>query len=167
MTHTLPARGYTLVELIVSVGLFSLVMTLAAGAYFITINVNRHAQGVSTGIDSISFVVERMARSIRTGSNYSSDFDSTFSFTDSSEQTVVYRLSGETIEEVIDGQVRSLTDPSSVSITHMRFYLSGSAPSDNEQPRVTIVIGGNTSTGAGKTETFLVETGATMRGIDL
>jgi prepilin-type N-terminal cleavage/methylation domain-containing protein len=171
-------RGYTLVELIVSVGLFSIVMTLAAGAYFITINANRQAQGVATGVDSISFVVERMARTIRTGSSYSCastlgagdcpNGGSDFSFKNVSGQTVAYSLNGSMIQESINGGVaRSLTDVSSVTITSMRFYLSGSSSADTVQPHVTLVIGGTASTGPGKTETFLIETGATMRGIDI
>lgn len=65
------SRGYTLVELVVAVGLFALIMTLASGAYLIMINLNRQAQGVSTGINSLSFALESMTRSIRTGTNYS------------------------------------------------------------------------------------------------
>ena len=62
--------GYTLVELIVAVGLFALVMLLAAGAYLMMIGVNRQAQGIATGIDNLSFALETMTRSIRTGTNY-------------------------------------------------------------------------------------------------
>jgi type II secretory pathway pseudopilin PulG len=168
-------RGYTLVELIVSVGLFALVMTLSAGAYFITINANRQAQGVATGIDSLSFVIERMARSIRTGSNYSClgagdcGGGAEFSFVDAGGKAITYRLdsAGSAIEEIGPTETRTLTDTSSVIITSMQFYLSGSSPSDTKQPRVTIVIGGTASVGPGKTKAFLIETGATMRGIDI
>ncbi len=172
------ARGYTLIELIVSVGLFSLVMTLSAGAYFITISANRQAQGVANGIDTISFVVERVARSIRTGTGYSCavvlgagdcpNGSSSFSFLNAEGQTVAYSLSSSAIQESVNGGgARVLTDVSSITITHLQFYLSGSSVADTTQAHVTIVVGGTTSTGAGKTETFLIETGATMRGIDI
>jgi prepilin-type N-terminal cleavage/methylation domain-containing protein len=172
MTSSHSSRGYTLVELIVSVGLFSLVMTLAAGAYFIMINVSRQAQGVTTGLDSISFVAERMARSIRTGSEYELSGNE-FSFTDRTRTgdpiTITYRLDNGEIEEGVDNTTTNLTDSSSVTIDHMQFYLSGEDPGpiDKKQPQVTIVIGGSISTGAGNTETFLIQTGATMLGIDL
>jgi Tfp pilus assembly protein PilW len=178
MTSSYYYRGYTLVELIVSVGLFSLVMTLSAGAYYITMNANRQAQGVASGIDSLSFVAERVARTIRTGTQYSCSTvlgagdcpngGSSFSFRDVSGQTVTYSLGGSAIQESINGGLaRALTDAVSVSVTHLQFYLSGSSAADTIQPRVIMVIGGTTSTGAGTTETFLIETSATMRGIDI
>ncbi|HVM58918.1 MAG TPA: prepilin-type N-terminal cleavage/methylation domain-containing protein, partial [Candidatus Paceibacterota bacterium] len=62
--------GYTLVELIVAMGLFAIIMTLSTGAYLIMISVNRHAQAISTGIDNLSFALEDMTRTIRTGTVY-------------------------------------------------------------------------------------------------
>ena len=59
-----------------------------------------------------------------------------------------------------------LTDPA-VNVTSLEFYVSGTTPGDAYQPHVTITISGTVSSGQGKTEPFSVETGATMRGIDL
>ena len=63
-------RGYTLIELIVAVGLFSFVMTLVSGAYFLMIGINRQAQSIATGINNLSFALETMSRTIRTGYDY-------------------------------------------------------------------------------------------------
>ena len=68
--HRKISKGFSLVELIVAVGLFDIVMSLATGAYLIMISVNRQAQGLATGIDNLSFALESMARTIRTGTNY-------------------------------------------------------------------------------------------------
>ncbi|MDE1945523.1 MAG: prepilin-type N-terminal cleavage/methylation domain-containing protein, partial [Patescibacteria group bacterium] len=66
MTKTF-SRGYTLIELIVAIGLFAVVMTLASGAYLIMIGVNRETEGLATGIDNLSFVLESMTTAMRTG----------------------------------------------------------------------------------------------------
>lgn len=168
--------GYTLVELIVAVGLFSLVMLLASGAYLLMIGIGRQAQGTATGINNLSFALEAMTRTIRTGSGYNCgglgdcpNGASTFSFTDANGVPISYTLSGSTIEQTKNGGQSALTD-SSVTVSSLTFYAFGtpSARQGNyQQPRVTVVVSGSVSSGPGKTESFTVETGATMRGSDL
>src|SRR3989338_11534095 len=64
-------RGYTLIELIIAVGLFALIMMLASGAYLVMIGINRQVQSIATGIDNLAFALETMTRTIRTGTSYS------------------------------------------------------------------------------------------------
>ena len=169
------SRGYTLVELIVSVGIFALVMLLASGAYLMMISLNQHAQSIATGIDNLSFAVETMTRTIRTGNNYNCgnigdcpNGASSFSFKSASGVATTYSLAGSSIQETTGSSAQMLTDPS-VSISSLLFYASGTGkpPADYQQPHVTIIISGTVSYGAGKTEPFTVETGATMRGSDI
>ena len=164
------SKGYTLVELIIAVGLFALIMMLASGAYLVMIGVNRQVQGIATGIDNLAFALETMTRTIRTGAGYScpggaSDcIVNNFSLTDADGTPVTYAIS----DGVITQNGVALTDPS-VNVSSLAFYASGTRkpPSDYLQSRVTIVISGTVSSGPGKTEEFTVETGATMRGTDI
>jgi hypothetical protein len=146
-------------------------MMLVSGAYLMMISVTRQAQGLSTGIDNLSFTLETMTRTIRTGTNYSCgggdcSGGTIFSVTNSSGTIMTYKLSSGAITQnnVI------LTDPS-VNVTSLVFYVSGthslSSNGDTNQPHVTITASGTVSSGPGKTEPFWIETGATMRGIDL
>ena len=41
-------RGFTLIEMIVAVGLFAMVAMIASGAYLIMISANREAQAITT-----------------------------------------------------------------------------------------------------------------------
>lgn len=162
------ARGYTLIELIVAVGLFALVMMLVSGAYITVIGLTEQAQGMATGIDNLSFALETMTLTIRTGTNYSCNGGgdcsggAAFSVKNSSGTTISYALSNGTITQ----NSVAITDPS-VNVTSLAFYVSGTTKGDAYQPHVTIVIAGTVSYGPGKTGPFSVETGATMRGIDL
>ncbi len=176
MKHT-PHRGYTLIELIVSVGLFALVMTLAAGAYLTIIGINRQAQGIASGIDNLSFALETMTRTIRTGTTYGCPVAGTdcsggptFSVKNSSGTTESYTSTGGAITQTIGGVAVSLTD-ASVTITSLTFYSTGvqsySTNGDTHQARVTILISGTVVSGPGKTLPFSIETGATMRGTDI
>lgn len=164
--------GYTLIELIVAVGLFALVMTLASGGYLMMIAANRQAQAVTTGVNNLSFALETMTRTIRTGSNYSCNGGgdcsqgTVFSVVDTGGQSVTYALSGGSIVRTKSGIAIPLTDPS-VTVTSLTFSAVGTAPTDAVQAHVRIVASGTVSAGPGKTQSFVIETGATMRGTDL
>ena len=164
-------QGYTLIELVVAVGLFALIMTLVSGAYIMMISINRQAQGISTGIDNLSFALETMTRTIRTGTNYNDGVDclgcTSFSVYDTSGTKIIYTRSvDQNGKGTITQKGISLTDPS-VNVTDLKFYVSGTTPHDASQPHVTIVVSGIVSSDQGKTESFTVETGATMRLLDL
>ena len=160
--------GYTLIELVVAIGLFALVMTLASGGYLMMIATNRQAEALSTGINNLSFAIESMTRDIRTGSGYCATgcSSTSFSFTDAGGSKVTYGFSGGALTK----NGAALTDPS-VTVSSLTFYTSGlssyTASGDRYQPNVTIVVSGSVSSGPGKTSSFTVESGATMRGTDI
>ncbi len=164
-------RGYTLIELIVAVGLFALIMTLVSGAYIVMIGITERQQSSATGIDNLAFALETMTRSIRTGTDYSCNSGrdcsggTTFSVKNSSGTTMTYSLVNGTI---MQNDV-PLTDPS-VTISSLLFYVTGTIPvssGDYNQPHVTIIVAGTVPSGKGSTESFSVETAATMRVPDL
>lgn len=177
MTH----RGYTLIELMVAVGLFALIMTLASGAYLVMIGINRQTQNITAGINDLSFALETMTRNIRLGYGYTCPTGTNdctidasannFSFNNEHDKLVKYSrdISAFAIQQEVDGDgvLIPLTDSSAVKVTSLTFYVSGTGKLDNAQPHVTITVSGTIDTGHGKTEPFTVETGATMRGTDL
>ena len=169
-------RGYTLVELIIAVGLFALVMLLASGSYLMMINLNRQTQSVATGIDSLSFAIETMVRNIRTGTVYNcggtgdcENGSNSFTFKNASGLTVTYNLSDAAIRQTVVNTTSVLTDPA-ITVSSLMFYAAGTSPADlgdYNQPRVTIVVSGTVVSGPASTQPFHIETGATMRGTDL
>lgn len=175
-------RGFTLIELIVAVGLFAVVMTLASGAYLLMINVNRQTQSITTGINNLSFALQTMTYKIRTGTAYNcatlGDCNAgiSFSFRSSEGPIVTYTRVVDSngngkIQETTGATVNDLTDPS-VNISSLTFYASGTKSEQGNdlqhmQPRVTIIIKGTVPSGPVTSEPFTVETGATMRGSDL
>src|SRR3989344_4209674 len=84
--------GYTLIELVVAVGVFALIMTLASGAYLIMIGVNRQAQSTATGIHNLSFVLESLTRTARTGTAYNLESASSFSLMSQDDTKLTYSL---------------------------------------------------------------------------
>ncbi len=182
MSKLRTSRGYTLIELVVAVGLFALVMTLASGSYLLMVDLTRQAQGISTGINNLSFVLETMTRSIRTGTSYNCgafgvdclDGEDSFSFRDSNGTDITYAQGAQgpdgSIGTIVKNGTIILTDPA-ISVSSLMFYVSGTGTitsGDFAQPYVTISISGTVSSGPRKKpQVFAIQTGATMRGIDL
>ena len=175
-------NGFTLVEILVAVGLFAVVMTIVTGAYLTLIAASRQSQTIATGVDNASFALEKMTRSILSGSEYScgsdlgdgncygGDYGTSFTFKDVNNRKVTYRIDNGVIQEIIDdGTPVDLTDPTEVDVTALSFQLSGSAPTptDYVQPVVTIHVSGTVSAGKGVTKDFYLGSFFVMRSIDI
>lgn len=178
------AKGFTLVELMVSVGLFAIVMMLAAGAYLVVIRVNQQAQGNTTAINNLAFALDSMVRTIRTGTGYGcisagadcpSGGSSFYVTAEGALSPTHYYLNGpagaQYIVKTVSGATYPITDPANVKITSLTFILKGaqsySASGDLGQPYVTILVTGTVLVGPNKTQSFTVQTSAVMRGTDL
>jgi prepilin-type N-terminal cleavage/methylation domain-containing protein len=68
--HPAGKRGFTLIEMLVSITIFSIVMTLALGALLALSVADRKAETLKSAIDNITFALDSMSRAIRTGQNY-------------------------------------------------------------------------------------------------
>ncbi len=63
-------RGFTLIEMLVSVAVFSMVMVVALGALLALSEANRKAQLLSEATNNFNSAIDSMSRTIRTGSMY-------------------------------------------------------------------------------------------------
>lgn len=188
MTHV-SQKGFTLVELLVSVGVFAVVAVLITGAYITVLGYARHAEAITSATNNLAFALENMTRNIRMGSQYSCVMvvgdcsgDTAFTFMNDSGVQVTYAHSAPTINlngsitQTIGGVTYDLTDrsvntaslrASFVTVTNLRFYLTGSSPSDVLTPMVRIVVTGSVRGYGNVPVPFTLETLAIMRGIDL
>jgi type II secretory pathway pseudopilin PulG len=70
VTFVTNTAGFTLIEILVSLGIFIVAMTLISGAVLSVLDLNRKAQSEKTAIDNLSFALESMGRTIRFGTNF-------------------------------------------------------------------------------------------------
>ncbi len=70
MSIRIKNRGFTLIEIMVSISIFTVVMLVTMGALLTLNDSSRKAQALRTVIDNLNFAVEDMSRKIRTGNNY-------------------------------------------------------------------------------------------------
>jgi prepilin-type N-terminal cleavage/methylation domain-containing protein len=183
-------KGFTLIELMVSIALFSVVIAIVAAAFTNLLNYNRIALSTNNVSNNLNFVVDAMARSIRTGTNYQcggigngpncvySSGRSSLAFTDDSGNIDTYILDttnheiGECPNQtttciVGSGSYQVLTDPN-IKINSLTFYVQGVGNTDGIQPQVIMVIQGQMTVGSKNPPvTFDIETSATQRQIDI
>ena len=60
-------KGFTLVELLITVGLFVIIITIAVGGFTNAIRTERQVSSLISAQSNISLVLEQMSREIRTG----------------------------------------------------------------------------------------------------
>lgn len=63
-------QGFTLVEMIVSLAIFSIVVTVSVGALLVLVGTNQQLQGEQSVMTNLSFALDSLTREIRTGSGY-------------------------------------------------------------------------------------------------
>jgi prepilin-type N-terminal cleavage/methylation domain-containing protein len=169
-------RGYTLLEMLVAVGLFSVVMLTASAAYLTLIDLDRQARATNDVVSNLSFAVDSMSRATRTGTNYECNMingnncpttpGTSIEFTDESGRTIDYELLNGQMIATINGSASALTD-SRITIQTLNFYVRGVGTGDGIQPQVTFIIMGVLTTGPGKTVNFSIEGGATQRVLEI
>ena len=169
-------KGFTLVEMLVSIAVFMSVMVVAVSSLLSIIDANKKAQNIKSVIDNVTFAVESISRDMRVGTNYQCSLSATsLDFAtgcgtsggkaiqySNGVDTIQYRYvnganllstdGGGNIQKrtIPDTTWYSMTAPTStVNITNMSFYVLGT--SAGQQPRVIItaegqIINKNTTT---------------------
>ena len=63
-------KGFTLIEMIVSLGIFSIVAVVALGALIKIISANKKAQTLQSAMTNLNYALESMSREMRMGTNF-------------------------------------------------------------------------------------------------
>ncbi|MCI5108599.1 MAG: prepilin-type N-terminal cleavage/methylation domain-containing protein [Candidatus Pacebacteria bacterium] len=163
-------KGFTLVELMVSLTIFSMVVVIAIGALISMFNLNKGALGIASVMNDLNFTVESMTREIRFGQSYEcgsggdcpgGDSEITVNF---EGVETSYYLSGTSIYRDVLGQTPVAITGDEVEITELTFYVIGSDPDDEVHPYVVMFISGEV--GEDDPTSFTLQTSVTQRVID-
>ena len=136
-------KGFTLIEIIVAIGIFTAVITMALATFLNISDIQRKAGALRAINDNLNFALEIMSREIRTGKNYclSSCGVSSFNLINSQNDSVVYRLNSNFIERSSDNgsTFLRLTSPE-IKIDDLIFIVKGETAGDQKQPMVTVIL---------------------------
>jgi prepilin-type N-terminal cleavage/methylation domain-containing protein len=160
-------KGFTLIEIIVSVSIFVVVMLIAVGAVLNAVDANRKAQSLNVIINNLNLTFESMVRDLRTGKNYSTSCGSNcIQFMDKEGRSVTYTHGSSDGALYInrDGFTGRISGDE-VVLEYVNFTVRGLGSRDGPE-RILIQIKG--SAGTGRTESkFNVETLVTSRILDI
>ena len=70
MINSSKQKGFTLVEMIVSLAIFTIVALVAVGALVKVMDANKKSISLKTSINNLNFALESMTREMRVGRNY-------------------------------------------------------------------------------------------------
>lgn len=185
-------EGFTLVEMLVSLALFSVVITIGIGSLLTMVDANAKAQALYSSTTNLSFALDSMTRELRTGRHYycdtrsasdssvPSDHDDTrdcsagnfITFTRERDGAQYgYRLKDGALEQYEGGRWIEMTSTRDVTIDNFSLNVNGSDTyqngSDDIQPSVEVSIRGRVNNGLDNDTVFNIQTHIVQRRIDI
>ncbi len=171
-------KGFTLVEMLVSIALFAIVLVITLGSIMTIVDVNRKSQSLTIVMNDLNFALENITRSVKTGDlqvdeSLSGDEIYVIEDLDNEERHVKYRFYGNKIERNIkpkdgswSGYVAITSDQ--INIDQARFEVYGSTDAgDSRQPRVLISIAGTALVGPTVSSKFHIQTTVSQRNLEV
>lgn len=134
-------KGFTLVELLVSVGLFGIVVATATGIFTSALRGQRALVALMAANDNVELTLEQAAREVRTGFSFVAPSSGRLEFTNARGEAVAYEFDalGKRVVREVDGVALPITGRN-VSVERLRFLLDPQLSSPTNSPRITIVI---------------------------
>lgn len=140
-------EGFSIIEAITSVFVFSIMALIVSGLLVQAMNVERRAFSAQAIQENVLAVLELMAKEIRVSTisdqnnNCTTDPPlGTLNLIHPIEGAVTYRLNGGVVERVTGGITHTLSSED-VVFNSLSFCISGSTtPSDNKSARVTVLL---------------------------
>lgn len=180
-------KGFTLIEMLVAVALFSIVLVVAMGAILTVIDANRKAQTLSSVMTNLNFAIESMTRSIKTGVDpelsgsgqiITVDANDLSSNSFNRQKVVFSRLEdsdgrGSIVRKIGNKDFIPITAPE-VDITSLSFSLNGDdgrtgpyTPPDFKQPVTLIAVEGVVKISNDIESNFKIQTSVSQRRLNI
>jgi len=151
-----------MMELLVTVAVFTIVVTIVSDVYLTAVGSQRRSFGQQLVIENSGFTLEAMARAIRQSSVVSAT-ETRLEINHPAKGTVVYTAGG--------GQVLENDAPltsQDVTVSRLSFLTLGIPGGDNEQPRITVILEiSSANQKAGEQSRLTVQTTVTPRQLQV
>ncbi len=172
-------KGFTLVELLVSAGIFSIIVVTIVGVFVSSIKLQDNVLSAKKIIGELNYALEFMSRNLRMAVKDRGDACVPISDTSYGLYPdgigIIFRNvfeSGQCQKFFLENQQikfrRGIDDPiditsGGINITKLKFAVSGNMPDDNLQPLVTIYV----EASAGKAPPIKLQTSVSQRNLDV
>lgn len=168
------SKGFTLVEMLIVVLIFSIVIGAAVGVFVSAIKIQKYNLTYQQLLNQVSYAMEYMSRAVRmaakddgtcgfSGENYK--------VSDGNRKIEFRNYKGECQEFYWDTDTNQLVSSSALTsddfeITSLNFIVVGASDSDNIQPRVTISMQVQ-GKGSGYQPKVNIQTTISQRNLDI
>jgi prepilin-type N-terminal cleavage/methylation domain-containing protein len=176
-------KGFTLVEMLIAVGLFTLIASISLGAILSIFDANRRSRSSKTVVDNLNLSIENMVRTVRFGDRYhcgtsgglsnpqNCSNGDTFLAVRFESNTHTYRYCNNSeIRWSSTGQTNcnnmAPITSSDMVVEYLRFYVFNTSTSDQKQPYVIAVIKGYVGNKPTIQSKFSIQTVMSQRIID-
>ena len=177
--YQIKEKGFTLVEMLVAIGLFTVIVSFSLGAILSVFDANRRSQSASSVMTNLNFSLENMTRTVRFGDHYycgiSNNINATANCSNGGNSLsvtfegsrIIYKLENGAIKISDNGgsSYTNITAPE-VVIQHLQFYVFNTNLSDNSQPYVVAVIKGYVGNKPTIQSSFSIQTVMSQRELD-
>ncbi|HEY4506549.1 MAG TPA: type II secretion system protein [Candidatus Paceibacterota bacterium] len=136
-------NGFTLVETLLVIFVFSVIMVLMGGVFVSSLNLQRRAFNLQKTEDNAAFILESMAKEVRVSqitsgvTNCPSAPALSLSLNHPINGSITYSLSGNAIHRNAGGS-DTIVSSNTVEFTNIKFCITGNAVNDDRQPRVIV-----------------------------
>lgn len=159
-------NGYTLIEMMIAVTLFSVVLTITLGSVMTIIDVNRKSQSLTVVMNDLNFALETMTRTIKTGEILSPDVATGYIFVRNQDgDTIRYQFNSEnsSIDRYVNGGEAVPLTSSQIEIDVENSGFEVFQGNDNRQPRILMKVAGEVRTSPKISSAFSLQTSISQR----
>lgn len=188
------SQGFTLVEMIVSLGIFTIALFISTSSFLAVVNADRKARATRIASDNLNLTLEDMSRKIKTGTTYNCGGGSVgvsdcsiinsqtqaLAVTDQEGNRIVYlygqgascgpeyaAAQGCILRSEDGGNTYMPATSPEINITNLMFLVIGSAVwPDKTQPTVVVTIKGSLGSQVSTRVAFNIQTTITQRAYD-
>lgn len=149
-------RGFTVVEQIVAMSLFSILLAISVGVFIHALRTERAITASISVNNNASLTLEQIAREARTGSSFCVDASNNdicaaggspnefkeLKFVNAAGENISYALdNGKIVRDAAeDSNPPAPITANNVNIKKLSFFLRGQHQSDKKNPRITVVL---------------------------
>lgn len=142
LAHRRSGRAFTLIEMVVSLGVFGVLAIVIITLFVTSLHLNRRSTATHAVVGNVRYTIELMERELRTGTGFLDAGEGILEFTNDRGQTVRYRVENAALQRFnqATNAYEDLTT-SAIRVTSADFFeLNGQAAGDGLQPRITVVL---------------------------
>jgi type II secretion system protein J len=164
--------GFTLIEMLVSIALFSIVVTIAMGSIFTIIDASRKSQTLTLVMNNLNFALEIMTRDIKTADPktlVTENSGDVLSMKDQDGDIIRYRYStnDSNIEKSVNSNGYYTIISDKVVVEKFHFQVLDQATAGGAQPRVVLIVNGYAQITERIRSDFNIQTTVSPRGLNI